>query len=80
MTDTRACTCDVPSQANYHTSVVVDNNGLSTDGFDLYRCSEHVREFEPGDQYWVFDMFPAGFLVPGCYVVESTTTHLRGEV
>lgn len=80
MTDTRACVCDVARLANYHVAVVVDNNGLSTDGLDLYRCAKHVPEFEPGEAYRVFDVFPETVIVPGCYVLECTTTHLRGDV
>lgn len=79
MSDTRVCVCDVARLANYHVAVVVDNNGLSTDGFDLYRCAEHVREFNPGEAYRYFEPFPEYKIAPGCYVIESTTTHLRGD-
>ncbi len=73
------CVCDVANRANYHTEVIIDNNGLGTCSFDLYRCAEHVREYSPGDAYRVFGVFPDEVIVPGCYVIESTTTHLRGD-
>lgn len=76
------CTCDVPSKANYHTEVIIGRDipdvpgGTETTDVQLYRCAEHVEEWQAGDCYrrarpdemndWV--------------VLESTTTHLRGDV
>lgn len=70
MTDTRACVCGVPSEANYHTEVIIGREGWTTD-LQQYTCAEHAQTFGEGDVVCPFGSTQ-------WVVIESTTTHLRG--
>lgn len=64
------CACDTPSKANYHVELIIDTPGMTTD-VQAYYCAEHV----PHD-----DDIAVGQSWYGREILESTTTHLRGEV
>lgn len=77
MTDTKPCVCSIPSKANYHVEVIWGTDDEITD-HQLYYCAEHVVEYATGYSEVMSDTGNDRNRRTWT-VLESTTTHLRGE-
>lgn len=75
MTDTRACVCGVPSEANYYVSAVLGRQGETVE-IDNYWCAEHVPADKSEGDAFVLDVEP--FDGRDWFVLEWESTHLRG--
>lgn len=77
MSDTTACVCGVPRQANYLVEAVVYRDD-ETVGIDEYYCAEHVpSDKEEGD---AIVRYREPFDGKDWFVLEWTSIHLRGDV